>query len=154
MATPPAYPATVVTSSATARAGITHTAVAGVDEVTLPVIVASGAASGQANAGDIVYLAANEQAWGIVVDANTSQPFDAVAPLGSAFYVASATLIWKRVGTGVPVTHVNVPPGTGAGPVAFGSGNVPAAISTPGAPTGWVPVILPSGTIGFCPYWT
>ncbi len=149
----PQYPATAVASSATARAGITHTAVQGVDQVTLPVIVAAGAIAGQANAGDLVYLAANEMAYGIVVDANTGQPFDAVAPLQAAFYVASASLVWKKAGSGVSVTHINIAPGAGAGPVAFGAGNVPAAVTTPAAPAGWVPIILPDGTIGFQPYW-
>jgi hypothetical protein len=149
----PLFPAVVVASSATARAGITHVAVNSVDQVTLPVIVAAGAVAGQANAGDLVYLAANEMAWGIVVDQNTGQAFDAVPPFASAFFVASAQLIWKRAGSGVPVTHINIPPGVGAGPVAFGANNVPAAIASPAAPTGWVPIILADGTIGFQPYW-
>jgi hypothetical protein len=148
----PNYPATVVASSATARAGITHAELNGMDEVTLPVIVASAPASGQAKVGDVIYCAANEFAWGLVVDANTGNSFDAVPPLQSAFYVASAQLVWKRAGEAVPVAHVTVPPGT-TGTVAFGTANAPASIASPGAPTGWCPVILSDGSLGFMPFW-
>lgn len=149
----PTYPAFAASSSASAKNGITHTAQNGVDVVTLPVIVVSNPAAGQAKVGDLIYLQANELAGGIVADANTGLAFDTLSVLQAAFYVASANLVWKRAGFGVPLTAISVAPGNGAGPVAFGSANVPAAITTPAAPAAWVPVILPDGTIGFSPVW-
>ncbi len=148
------YPAFTANTGATAGSGIVQTQSGGFTQVSLPVIVPSGAAAGQANAGDLVYLQAKELAAVIVVDANLSgQSIGGLRQLESGFYLASANLQWRRMGNNVlPVTqgqHLAV----GAGTLAFGVANVPAVVGTPTSIAGFIIFILPDGTLGQVPYW-
>lgn len=149
----PNYPALVRASSATAQAGVTHTGVNGTDQIQIPLIVASGAPAGKANVGDILFVHTSQFGPAVLIDANTGLAIDALPPLDARFYVATSLLKWLRVGVGFLAVRTNIPPGVGAGPVAFGANNVPAVIATPGAPAGWQPIGLSDGTFGFMPYW-
>jgi hypothetical protein len=154
MATPPAYPATVTTNSATAASGMTHTATGGFDQVSLPTIVKSGAAAGQATVGDLVYVRCAELGGAIVVDANTALVLDGLTPLNARYYVASANLVWKAmVAPAFPVTQASVAPGGGLAVLAFGLLNAPTAIAAPGTFAGCIQIVLADGTFAYVPYW-
>lgn len=150
----PNYPAFTATTGATVASGIVQTQSGGFTQVSLPIIVSSGATAGQANAGDLVYIQAKELAAVVVVDANVSgAPIDGLDNLQSGFYLASANLQWRRMGNHVvPVTQATHL-ASGANTLAFGSANIPAVIATPGSVAGFILCILPDGTIGQVPYW-
>lgn len=78
-----------------------------------------------------------------------------VGPFEVVVLVAQESLTWMRIpGDAVLATIVEaVALASGGGTLGVGSANVPGVIATPSKLAGFVPVVLPDGSVGWTPYW-
>jgi hypothetical protein len=122
-------------------------------QITLPPVNTSGTPiPGQATPGDLVVAIAGSVLFQVID--SLGYYYNSINPGGITVYLASPIATWVTLASNVLLsTWYALDPQASGGTVGLGSSNAPSVIASPSAPTGFTPLTLPDGSLGWIPYW-